>query len=103
MPQQPASSSTTSAPGIRCSSATVAAVPASAFWWQWPWKRMRRGPWSRSFSAPSSIASTSSSSTRRVRPATPRSPSSATCSSRSVSRHEGSTPVIVAVALRGAP
>ena len=21
----------------------VAAVPASAFWWQWPWKRIRRG------------------------------------------------------------
>ena len=54
-----------------------------------------RGPCSRS--APSSIASTSSSSTSLVRAATPRSPSSCTCSSRSVSRHEGSTPVIVAV------
>ena len=27
-------------PGIRSSSATVAAVPASAFWWQWPWNRI---------------------------------------------------------------
>ena len=38
MPQQPASSSCTVTPGIRCSSATVAAVPASAFWWQCPLK-----------------------------------------------------------------
>ena len=42
MPQQPASSSSTVTPGIRCSSATVAAVPTSAFWWQWPWKRIVR-------------------------------------------------------------
>ena len=29
-------------PGCARSSATVAAVPASAFWWQWPWKTIRR-------------------------------------------------------------
>ena len=54
----------------------------------------------RSRSAPSSIASTSSSSTSRVRSAMPWSPISARCSSRSVSRQDGSTPVIVAVPSR---
>ena len=29
-------------PGCARSSATVAAVPASAFWWQWPWKTIGR-------------------------------------------------------------
>ena len=42
MPQHPASTSMTSAPGMLRSSAAVAAVPASAFWWQWPWNRTRR-------------------------------------------------------------
>ena len=73
-------------------------MPASAFWWQWPWNRIRRGPRSRS-------AARRRRSPRRAAPrraaCAPRrrvSPSSATCSSRSVSRHDGSTPVIVAVA-----
>ena len=41
MPQQPASSSTTSRPG--CAAATRPSPPSrpAAFWWQWPWKRMR--------------------------------------------------------------
>jgi len=34
MPQHPASISVTSAPGMLRSKAVVAAVPASAFWWQ---------------------------------------------------------------------
>jgi hypothetical protein len=42
MPQQPASSSSTSAPGIRSSSARLASVPTPAFSWQWPWKTIRR-------------------------------------------------------------
>jgi hypothetical protein len=80
---------------------TVAAVPTSAFWWQWPWNRIRRplrSEPSRSRRPPSSIASASSSSTSRVAPATAKvagsSGRSATCSSRRVSRQLGSTPTI---------
>ena len=49
--------------------------------------------WGRSLRSGRS-ASSSSSSTSRVRSAMPRSPSSWTCSSRSVIRHDGSQPVI---------
>jgi len=83
------------------SSATVAAVPASAFWWQWPWNRIRL-PLTRlcpaSASLPSAIAVTSSSSGSRVAAATAAARgsdgSSAGYSSRSVSRHEGSAATI---------
>ena len=86
---------------MRSSSATVAAVPASAFWWQWPWKtigRLLTAASGSSASEPSSIASTSSSSTSRVcvrdglraRVVGQQ----AGCSSRSVSRHDGSQPTI---------
>src|SRR3954453_16944733 len=101
MPQQPASSSTTSAPGIRSSSARVASVPTPAFSWQWPWKTIR-APCSaepgRSVRSPASIARTRRWETSRAWPATASargSPGSrARYSSRSVSRHDGSTPTI---------
>ncbi|MFC7106352.1 hypothetical protein ACFQQB_41675 [Nonomuraea rubra] len=99
MPQQPASSSVTSAPGILDSSARVAAVPVTAFSWQWPCRRIRRPrSASPSTSEPSSMASDSSSGTSLARAATAAtrgSPgSSAAYSSLSVSRQDGSRPTI---------
>ena len=44
MPQQPASRSTTDAPGMRDSSAFAGASRPIAFWWQWPWSRICRRP-----------------------------------------------------------
>ena len=36
MPQHPASSTVTCAPGMRSSSFTVGDIALAAFWWQWP-------------------------------------------------------------------
>ena len=55
LPQQPASRSTTWAPGTLDSSARAGASRPMDFWWQWPCSRMRSGP-GRSVKAPRPLA-----------------------------------------------
>ena len=43
MPQQPEGISSTSQPGMERRTDRAESVPASAFWWQWPWSRIPGG------------------------------------------------------------